>query len=183
MSRKIGIVLISVGLLGGCEIVDRPYYKLSAPDGTVTRESAVFSTLQIPMAEEILLGVGVLCYAVAPPLDMSAGDPCNVLIYASGSGADDFRFANLQFTAEVVDPQGTQIVVRALSQNFGEPPPEYGSCAWPLKAQVYLSYEDEPQQFILHLPPFTINSSTYEPPSVTFTYQRNADVSSRFWGR
>lgn len=168
-------VILGVGLLGGCYVVDRPYYELTVPGGSTTGENPSGSVLQIPIAEEIRLDVRALCYAVPGP-DMSEGDSCDVWIYAFGARADGLTFTDLQFTADVIDPQGAQITAHAIDPDFGEPPADYGRRTWPARAMVDLEYEDPPRQFILNLPRITVDSETYQAPAVTFTYQSSIEV-------
>jgi hypothetical protein len=144
----------------------------------MSREGTV-SRLTIPIADDMLLSVMALCYARGPR--DSASEPCDVWIYAFGSGADSFGFTNLDFTVDVVDPPSAQIELQAGIPDFGEPPQDYETRTWPAKAWVDLSYEDVPQQFMLNLPPFTVDSDSYQAPSVTFTFTRNVDIVPWGW--
>jgi hypothetical protein len=82
---------------------------------------------------------------------------------------------------DVVNPPSAQIELQARVPDFGAPPPDYETRTWPVKALVDLRYEDVPLRFILNLPPFTVGSNSYQPPSVTFTFERNVDVIPWLW--
>ena len=176
------IGLSALCLLGGCDVVDRPYYKLSAPDGTVVRETAAVSQLQIPIGQEIELGFTVLCYALAPPRDFSAGDSCEIGVYASS--AEEIQFTSMDFSAEAVDPPGMEMAAEARIPDFLSASAARNSSR-PFRETVIvdLSYDDAPQQFLLHLPALATENTVYEPPSVTFTYQDNIDIDPvlSFW--
>lgn len=144
----------------------------------MSREGTI-STLDVPISDDVLLSVLAVCYAPSPvyPPD----EPCDVGIYAFGSGADDFRFTNLGFTVDVVDPQSAQVEVQARVPDFGSPPPDYATRTWPVKVWIDLSYQDIPQEFVLNLPRFSVGRDSYQPPSVTFSFQRNVDVVPLLW--
>ena len=177
MSNFRSVLLLALCLLGGCDVVDRPYYKLSALGGTVTRESPSLSQLGIPIGEEIQLSVSVLCYALAPQRDFSAGDPCEIGVYATASPADDVQFTSVGFTAEVIDPPGSEIVAQGRIPDFLDVPSlRFGRAT----TFVDLNFDDVPQRFLLHLPVLSINGTVYELPAVTFTYEENIDIDFLF---
>ena len=168
------------GLLCGCSVVNRPYYKLSAPGGALGRESSAFVVLDIPLADDLQLSVLSLCNAIPAP-SMASGDPCDVWVYASGSAADEFRFENMQFSVQSIEPPEMPMTADASPPNFGVPPPSVdGPSTWPAKAFVDLEYSGSPKKFVLNVPRIFIGERSYMAPPVTFSYEENVDVQFYF---
>ena len=174
------ILPICLGLLCGCSVVNRPYYKLSAPGGALTRETSAFVVLDIPLADDLKLSVLSLCNAIPGP-SMAAGDPCDIWVYAFGSAADEFKFESMQFSVHSIEPPEMPMAADASHPDFGVPPPSPGgSRTWPAKAFVDLEYSGAPQQFLLNVPRIFVGDRSYMPPPVTFSYEENVDVQFYF---